>query len=205
MNTSAVYESVRLLPPDSVAYRPTPPVFGRKSKNKPLAAHTHWAEATNDRQWAWRVAQGYHMSQEPLPASIRDQNIRRTHRYPRGARDDQMAMAHGIRTSLEYGMSRDVLQGLPSAKDISVEGIASLLELEPEVVKLFEVLFFNVRNREGSYALNLMFPLTRLGAVVEAENGDDEVAQSLMMRAKRRLRSTTAMTRTAESVWAAST
>ena len=97
MNTDAVHESVRLLPPDSVAYGP---------KTRPLEAHQRWAAGVNDPQWAWRIAFGHHQSQEPLPPSIRDQNIRRAYRYLQGNRDDQMAMVHGIRTSLEYGMTR---------------------------------------------------------------------------------------------------
>ena len=54
-----------------------------------------------------------------------------------------------IRTSLDAGMMREVLQGLLCARDISLEGIASLLELDLSVVKLYEGLFFDVRNREG--------------------------------------------------------
>ena len=68
MNTHAVYDSIRLLPPDSVAYGP---------KTRPLEAHQRWGKATNDPQWAWRIEFGYHQSEEPLPPSICDQSIRR--------------------------------------------------------------------------------------------------------------------------------
>lgn len=180
MNTSAVYESVRLLPSNSVAYRANPPSFGRKTTNPPLAAHTRWAEATNDPQWAWRIAHGYYLSKEPLPPWISDPNIRRAYHYLRGARDEQMAIVHGIRTSAEYGMARPILQGLLCAKDITLEDIAALLGLETEVVMMFERLFFNVRNRENLYDVNLAFPLTRLGAVVEAEKGYDDPERTLM-------------------------
>lgn len=180
MNTSAVHESVRLLPADSVAYRAHPPIFGRKTKNEPLAAHTRWAEATNDPQWAWRIAQGYQLSREPLPSSIQDETVRRAYFYLRGDRDDQMAIAHGIRTSLEYGMVRSALQGFLCARDISLEGIASQLGLDPEVVRLYEGLFFNIRNREATYGLNQLFPLTRLGAVVAAELGYNETDLTMM-------------------------
>jgi hypothetical protein len=115
-----------------------------------------------------------------LPASIRDQNVRRAYRYLEGARDDGMAMAYGLRALSQYGTTRSVLQGLLCAKDISIQGIASVLEMDPDVVKLFEGLFFNVRNREGTYALNQIFPETRLGAVVEAEKEYNEVDLTLM-------------------------
>ncbi|MBE0540253.1 MAG: hypothetical protein IH623_02605 [Verrucomicrobia bacterium] len=180
MNTKAVHESVRLLPENSAAYRPNPPIRGRKSAKQPLAAQTRWAEATNDPQWAWRIAQGYHWSQEPLPASIHDQNFRRAYHYLRGARDEQIAVALGIRTSSQYGTTRSVLQGLLCARDISIEDVASLLGLEVEVVMLYEGLFFNVRNREATFALNAIFPQTRLGAVVEAEKDYNEVDLMLM-------------------------
>jgi hypothetical protein len=171
MTTQAVHESVRLLPPDSVAYGP---------KTQPLEAHQRWAAGVNDPHWAWRIAFGYYQSQEPLPPSIRDQNIRRAYRYLQGNRDDQMAMALAIRISMESGMIREVLQGLLCARDISLEGIASLLGLDPDVVSLFEGLFFNVRNREVTFALNTIFPQTRLGAVREAELDYNEVDLTLM-------------------------
>jgi hypothetical protein len=108
MNQSAVHESVRLLPEDSVAYRP---VNGNKSMVRPLPIARRWAEAVNDPQWGWRIAFGYHQSQEPLPPSFRDQNVRRAYRYLEGSRDDAMAIAYGLRTSQHYGTTRSVLQG----------------------------------------------------------------------------------------------
>ena len=149
MNTNAVHESIRLLPPDSAAFGP---------KTRPQAPHMHWAEATNDPHWAWRIAVHHHQSLEPLPASLSDPNVRRAYRYLEGARDDQVGMAHSIRTSLDAGMMREVLQGLLCARDISLEGIASLLELDLGVVKLYEDLFFNVRNRGVVFAVNRIFP-----------------------------------------------
>ncbi|MCL4177775.1 MAG: hypothetical protein KJ072_08505, partial [Verrucomicrobia bacterium] len=86
MNTRAVCETFRMLPADSVAYRCNPPLFGRKPKNSPMAAHTRWAEAMNDRQWGWRVAMTHHASVEPLPPSLRDSSIRRAYRYLEGNR-----------------------------------------------------------------------------------------------------------------------
>src|ERR1041384_8233374 len=171
MNTQAVHESVRLLPPDSVVYGP---------KARPLEAHQRWATGVNDPHWAWRIAFSYHRSKEALPPSISDQNIRRAYRYLQGSRDDQMAMALGIRISLESGMSRSVIQGFLCARDISLEGIAGLLGLEVDVVRLYAGLFFDVRNREGSFALNTIFPQTRLGAVREAELDNNEVDLTLM-------------------------
>ena len=109
-----------------------------------------------------RIAFGYYESKEPLPPSIRDKNIRRAYRYLPGNRDDQVETALAIRTSMESGMTRSVLQGFLCARDISLEGIASLLGLELDVVKLYEGLFFNVRGRDGAFALNTIFSQTRL-------------------------------------------
>ena len=89
-------------------------------------------------------------------------------------------MAVGLRASHEYGMTRSVLQGFPCARDISLEAIASLLSLEADVVKLYAGLFFNVRNREGAFAIKTIFPQTRLGAVREAELDYNEVDLMLM-------------------------
>ena len=75
MKTKAVHETFRLLPADSVAYRCNRPVFGRKSKNPPMAAHLRWADAMHDPQLGWRVAMTHHASKEPLPPSLRDPYI----------------------------------------------------------------------------------------------------------------------------------
>jgi hypothetical protein len=179
MNTNAVCESVRLLPPNSPAYRANLPGYNSTSKHRTLGANDRWSEAVNDPAWGWCIAYGYYQAQEPLPSSIRDQNIRRAYWYLQGHRDEQMAMACGIRTS-HHGNTRAVLQGLLCARDISHEGIANLLGLEPEVVRLFEGLFFNVRGREGSFAMNQAFPQSRIGAVAEAEKDYDEVDLMLM-------------------------
>jgi hypothetical protein len=180
MNTSAVRETFRLLPADSVAYRNNPPFAGRKSKNPPMPAHTRWAEAMNDRQWGWRVAKTHHASAEPLPPSLRDPSIRRAYRYLEGNRDEQMEMAHALKVSPNCNNTRQVLQGFLCARDISLEGIALQLELEAEVVKLFAALFFNVRERGDGFRAGVMFPETRLGAVVEAEKDFDDFERTLM-------------------------
>jgi hypothetical protein len=180
MNTNAVHETFRVLPADSVAYRCNPPLFGRKSKNPPMAAHLRWADAMNDRQWAWRVAMTHHASREPLPASLRDPHIRRAYRYLQGARDEQMAMAHALKASPDCKNMRQVLQGLLCARDISLEGIALQLELDAEVVKLFEALFFNVRDRGDGFRASVLFPETRLGTVVEMEKDFDDPERTLM-------------------------
>ena len=48
------------------------------------------------------------------------------------------------------------------------------------MVKLFEALFFNVRNHEYAFAIKTIFPQTRLGAVREAELDYNEVHLMLM-------------------------
>jgi hypothetical protein len=165
MKTNAVHETFRLLPADSVAYRCNRPVFGRKTKNPPMAAHLRWAEAMNDPQWGWRVAMTHHASEEPLPPSLRDPYIRRAYRYLHGNRDDQMAVARALKESSHCDKTRRVLQGLLCARDISIQGIASLLELDPEVVRLFEALFFKVRERGEAFRTGVMFPEARIGAI----------------------------------------
>lgn len=92
MNTRAAYETFRLLPADSVAYRCNPPLHGRKTRNPPMPAHLRWGEAMNNREWGWRVAMTHHASFEPLPPSLRDPHIRRAYRYLQGNRDDAMGV-----------------------------------------------------------------------------------------------------------------
>ena len=137
MNTNAVQETYNLLPADSVAYRCNPDSHGGRSKNPPLPAHLRWGEAINNREWGWRVVVTHHASGEPRPPTPSDPHIGRAYRYLQGARDDQMAMVHALKMSPNCLATRRVLQGLLCAQDISLEGIASLLELDADVVKLF--------------------------------------------------------------------
>ena len=180
MNTNAVRETFRLLPADSVAYRCNPPHPGRRSKNPPEAAHHRWAEAMHNPQWGWRVALTHHASREPLPAALRDPSIRRAYRYLQGARDEPMAMAHALQASPECQNLRRVLQGFLCVRDISLEGIALQLELDVAVVRLFEALFFNVRERGDGFRASVLFPETRIGAVVEVEKAFDDLERTLM-------------------------
>ena len=122
----------------------------------------------------------HHASAEPLPPSLRDPHIRRAYRYLEGNRDEQMAQANALKVSANCNNTRQVLQGLLCARDISLEGIALQIELDAEVVRLFSALFFNVRERGDGFRASVMFPETRLGAVVEAEKDFDDFERTLM-------------------------
>jgi len=89
-------------------------------------------------------------------------------------------MAYALRVSLNCKTTRQVLQGFLCARDISPEGIALQLELDPEVVKLYEALFFNVRGRGEGFRASVMFPETRLGAVGEMEKEFEDLDRTLM-------------------------
>lgn len=90
------------------------------------------------------------------------------------------ALALALRNTQNLATIRFILQGLLCAKDISLEGIATRLELPVDVVRLYEALFFSVRSRGGAYGVSRAFPQSRLGAVTEAEKGCDEFEQILM-------------------------
>lgn len=182
MNTNAVHETYRLLPADSVAYDNASNAPG--GKNRHVAAYQRWGAAMNTAGWGWRVAVRYHTAGESLPASLCEPYIRRAYRYLQGARDDQMAMTHALKSAPGCSGTRLILQGLLCAKDISLEGIASLLQLDPEVVRLFEALFFSVRDRGDGFRATVMFPETRIGAVIEAEM-DYHETDLMLMRAGR--------------------
>ena len=91
-----------------------------------------------------------------------------------------MATAHALKVSPNCKNMRQVLQGFLCARDISLEGIVLQLELEAEVVELFEALFFNVRERGDGFRAGVLFPETRIGAVVEAEKDFDDLERTLM-------------------------
>ena len=67
-----------------------------------------------------------------------------------------------------HDATRPVRQSFLCARDIALEGIASLRELDLDAVKLYGGSFFNARNRDGAFSLNTIFPLARLGGGVDA-------------------------------------
>ena len=181
MNTHAVHDSIRLLPSNSAVFHHGLATHGSLSLASSPEAHDCWTEAITSRQWGWRIASSYHAAQEPLPPSLSDQDVRRAYHYLGGNRDDAMAQARSL---MRRGTTRTTLQGLLCARDITLEGIASLLGLETEVVRLFESLFFSVRSRETTYVLDQVLPGTRLGAVEEAHR-DYTQEDLIMMRTGR--------------------
>lgn len=176
MNNQALRETVQLLPENSVAYRS----LATTLSEGPITPHARWGEAMSEPQWGWRVAFSHHHAKAPLPASLQDPNIRRAYHFLQGNRDDQMAQALALRNTQNLATLRFILQGLLCAKDISLESIATHLELPVDVVRLYEALFFSVRSRGGAYGVTRAFPHSRLGVVTEAEKGCDEVEQTLM-------------------------
>lgn len=126
------------------------------------------------------MAMTHHASREPWPASLRDSSIRRAYRYLEGYRDEQTAQAHALKASPDGINMRQVLQGFLCARDISLEGIALQLELDPEAVKLFEALFFNVRERGDGLRAGVLFPETWIVAVVAAEKDFNDLERTLM-------------------------
>lgn len=91
-----------------------------------------------------------------------------------------MATTHALNVSPNCKNTRQVLQGFLCARDISLEGIALQLELDADVVRLFEALFFNVRERGDGFRASVLFPETRIGAVAEAEKDFDDLERTLM-------------------------
>ncbi len=105
--------------------------------------------------------------------------VRRAYFYLRGADDEMMAVTLSL-WQPELQWTRMTLQGLLCARDVSLDGIAHLLEFPRQVVELFATLFFPVRSRGISFLASLAFPQTRLGAIKEAEAEVDNLELTLM-------------------------
>jgi hypothetical protein len=183
MNADELRDTIRTLPRNSVAYLYNYQNKGRDNHTGGMEAQD-LAEANMDPQWGWSIALRYQRSDRPLPASLRDPSIRRAYYYLRGMQDQGVASAHAIRYGLRYYTARAALVGFLSARDISIEGIASLLGLEVDVVQLYGDLFFAIRDRIAAHGMTALFPEGRLGAIIEAEK-DYHDSERILMRAGR--------------------
>jgi hypothetical protein len=180
MNSRQVRETIRLLSPDSPVYRPDPNRSRRRNgKEDPMRTAGRWSEGMTAPNWGWRVAYSYFIERKPLPPTIQNPAIRRAYYFLHGQDDENLAIVVSL---FLPGNSdrRIVLQGLLCAKDITLSGIAHLLGLHPDVIELYESLFFNVRGRDSLYLATAIFPSTRLLAIKDAETGPTLTASMMM-------------------------
>jgi hypothetical protein len=140
MNSKQARYAIRVQSPYSPSY-PIRPRTG--SRRRPVAAERRWAIGLSAPDWGFRIAYNHFISGEPLPATIQDEAVRRAYFFLRGADDEMVSVTLSLRQP-EMEWTRMTLQGPLCARDVSVDGIANLLELPRTVVELFAALFFPV-------------------------------------------------------------
>lgn len=121
-----------------------------------------YAQATNDPMFGWTFVKSFLDARRPLPAFVTDSALLRTycfHRYSN--RDPDVRRAFQLRTTAEK-QKRTMLQCMLLVGKLDTEHIAGELHLDPDVVDIFETLFWNVRDRKQDtlYINSLIYPET---------------------------------------------
>jgi hypothetical protein len=179
MNSKQVRDSIRVQSPCSPAYGIEPATPGQVQRRRSVPAEKRWAIGLSMPAWGFRIACSHVITGQSLPPGIQERAVRRAYFYLRGANDEMMSVTLSL-WQPEMRWTRITLQGLLSARDVTLDDTAHLLELPREVVELFCDLFFPVRTRGVSFMASLAFPQTRLGLVTETETEFAQLELNLM-------------------------
>jgi hypothetical protein len=161
MDKQRIEELARLLPADATMF-----TAGRKPGDPAPRLAEQLAIATNDPAFCHRFIIEFVLRKEPLPPAVWEACLRRAHYHfgcdgghpdPVLLEVEQLALPSGR-------FKRQVLQALLVSSDCSYTQIAGWLDLGEPAVRLYELLYFNVRNRyaETAYVAGLIFPEGRL-------------------------------------------
>jgi len=161
MNKQRIEELARLLPADATLF-----AAGCKPGDAAPRLAEQLAIATNNPAFCHRFIMEYVLRKEPLPPAVWEVCLRRAHYHfsctaghpdPVLLEVEQLALPSGR-------FKRQVLQALLVSSDCSYTQIAGWLDLGEPVIKLYELLYFNIRNRyaETAYVAGLIFPEGRM-------------------------------------------
>lgn len=106
--------------------------------------------------------------------------------HPAAGRDPLLKMALAL-TTTEMAQQRMTLKALLLAKDATINSVAAMLRMDPDVVRIFEKLFFNVIDRKNdlSYLQSILFPEGR-GVELNPNYLRAEHREKLLLRAGRK-------------------
>ncbi len=138
--------------------------------------------ALSDPQFGGNLVKAYAASGLPLPTDIEESVLLRAYNFllNPNARDLNMALAFQI-VLPESMAQRDLLRPLLICRDISLRRVAELCSLNPEVVSIFETLFWNCldRKQERPYIARIC-QRSGLAGATGAERDRDDLGSQLL-------------------------
>jgi hypothetical protein len=169
MNRSYIRFLVAFLPEDSRYFAQNGVVGDRPGQ---------LALALNDPKFGWNFLRALKQDGMELPLVIDHLQLQEANGYLRGAYDDAMDESLVLAGPQNTTM-RNLLKALLICRDVTLENIANWMELPLEVVRIFDQLFFNVRDRlhERGYIAQILYPD---GIRI---NSNTENKESLLLRA----------------------
>jgi len=158
MNTKLIQRLLSVLPRNNGLYRLNPVV-----DPGPDWADTLLAYADSDPVFPWKYVSECHALGMELPVFVTSKAMHQAYdylRYKRCSEDFQITMMF---TKEPCRNRLWLIRGLLIAKDFPMEETAKALNVSLQTVKLFEELFFNVRDRinDAGYISGIVYPTTR--------------------------------------------
>ncbi len=117
-----------------------------------------------DLSFGWHFIKSFADSELDLPVCvINEETLIRAYNFERYSnRDIEIAQAIAIETSLPKNIKNTIVS-LFFADDTDIDRISSIVGFTPEVIKIYEELFFNVldRKEDAMFVAGLVYPETR--------------------------------------------
>ena len=164
MDASYIRLLVEFLSGDSTYFRLNGPASNRTDR---------LAIALNDPKFGWNFLKSIKEDGLELPPVIAHPQLLQAYRYLNGAYDEAMDDAL-ILMHPENMTTRNALRALLICRDVTLEQIAICLRISPEAARVFDQLFYNVRDRldEPGYIGQLLNPY---GVALGSDSDSEEL------------------------------
>ena len=170
MNFRQILEYMPLIPQDSRHFQmlivPTDDEYGSRKDEVEL-----FSACYKDLAFRWHFVRSFTEIGEPLPKEVNDPYILRTYKYLTGGHKDRfITMAIALSKNLPTVMQTGIKAMLLDANATYLK-ISEMVGVEPMAIKLFEKLFFNIRDRltEHAFIAAIPYPEGRVDGLLDAE------------------------------------
>ena len=150
MNRAYIRQLAKFLSPESSYFAPSGAV---------LSAADRGAIALADPKFGWNFVKSFMEDGREFPSTVVNPLLLQANSHLREPDDDEMEQAMMLTHPVNTRM-RHVLQGLLISEDVTLRTIGTWMGIPLKVVRLFDQLFFNVRDRrdEPGYIVQLLNP-----------------------------------------------
>jgi hypothetical protein len=155
-----IKQLLRFLPADSPYSRHLPRHTGAKLETASPRDVDVLANALNDTKFGWRFMRSFSEKKVLMPIDVGEPALRRAFAYEYYKHDDQPVREALAIEHPRFGYLRKLMCSLLLIPEMTWKRISELTHVSVEVVKLFEALFFNVRDRldDQAYIASIVYP-----------------------------------------------